>query len=152
MRVGHTRCLVDGHFGLIKKIYRQCDTDTLSQMCNVVKRSSTNIVPQLFDWEWRQWDAFFPNIFKQILLITKYQYFRFFSSSPTTVFVRETWNSDEIEVGLLKRGILLTTVKRSRIPAIIWPAGLTQERKKYVYEQICPFVTPEFQDITSPQP
>ena len=35
MRVGHTRCLVDGHFGLIKKIYRQSDTDTLSQMAEL---------------------------------------------------------------------------------------------------------------------
>ena len=36
MRVGHTRCLVDGHFGLIKKIYHQSDTDTPSQMADVV--------------------------------------------------------------------------------------------------------------------
>ena len=36
MRVGHTRCLVDGHFGLIKKIYHQSDTDTPSQMADIV--------------------------------------------------------------------------------------------------------------------
>ena len=49
MRVGRTRCLVDGHFSLIKKIYRQSDTDTLSQMADVVQRSSTNNVAQLYD-------------------------------------------------------------------------------------------------------
>ena len=37
MHVEHTRCLVDGHFGLIKRIYRQSDTDTLSQMAEVVQ-------------------------------------------------------------------------------------------------------------------
>lgn len=88
MRVGHTRCLVDGHFGLIKKIYRQCDTDTLSQMCDVVKRSSTNNVPQLFDWEWRQWDAFFPKFFKRIPLITKYQHFYFLHHDLLCSFAR----------------------------------------------------------------
>ena len=42
MRVGHTRCLVDGHFHLVKKIYFQSDTDTLAQMAEVVQRCSTN--------------------------------------------------------------------------------------------------------------
>ena len=56
MRVGHTRCLVDGHFGLIKKIYRQSDTDTLQQMADVVERSSTNNSAQLYDWQWHDCD------------------------------------------------------------------------------------------------
>ena len=30
MVVGHTRCLVDGCFGLIKQRYRQADCDTLT--------------------------------------------------------------------------------------------------------------------------
>ena len=49
MRAGHTHCLVDGHFGLIKKIYRQSDTDTLDQMAEVVpvQRSTVNNVAQL---------------------------------------------------------------------------------------------------------
>ena len=51
MRVGHTRCLVDGHFGLIKKIYRQSDSDTLKQISQVVNRSSFNNVAQIFDWQ-----------------------------------------------------------------------------------------------------
>jgi hypothetical protein len=77
MHVGHTRCLVDGHFGLIKKIYHQCDTDTLAQMAEVVQRLSQNNVPQLFDWQWREWDVFPPQYFKRIPLITKHQHFRF---------------------------------------------------------------------------
>ena len=152
MRVGHTRCLVDGHFGLIKKIYRQCDTDTLTQVAEVVERSSRNNVPQLFDWKWREWDVFIPKYFKRIPLITKHQHFRFSISSPTTVFVRENWDSAEKPVSILKPGVSLAKVKRARMPAIIHPAGLTQERKKYLYEQIRPFVTPEYQDTTCPCP
>ena len=43
-------------------------------------------------------------------------------------------------------------IKRSRIPSILHPAGLTQERKTYLYEQIRQFVTEQYQDITCPEP
>ena len=60
---------MDGHFGLIKKIYRQSVTDTLDQMAQVVSRSSANNIPQLYDWQWREWDVFF---FLRKSNITKY--------------------------------------------------------------------------------
>lgn len=152
MRVGHTRCLVDGHFGLIKKIYRQSDTDTLQQMADVVERSSTNNSAQLYDWQWRDWDSFFKTLFRKIPLITKYQHFRFPASAPGTVYVRKSWNSEEKAIKLLKRGVTCAKVRRARIPSIIRPAGLTEERKQYLYENIRPFVTPRYQDITCPAP
>ena len=37
MEVGHTRCLVDGHFGLIKKIYHAMDCDTVQHLADVTK-------------------------------------------------------------------------------------------------------------------
>ena len=120
MRVGHTRCLVDGHFGIIKKIYRQSDTDTLAQMAEVVSRSSVNNIPQLYDWKWREWDTFFPQYFRKIPNITKYQHFRLSDTSPGSVYVRESWNSSEKEVKLLKRGVTLTNIKRARIPTSSW--------------------------------
>ena len=50
MRVGHTRCLVDSHFGLIKKLYRQSDTETLEQLAALVECSSTNNFAQMYNW------------------------------------------------------------------------------------------------------
>ena len=152
MRVGHTRCLVDGHFGLIKKIYRQSDTDTLAQMAEVVQRSSTNNFAQLYEWQWRKWDEFFSKHFRKIPLITKYQHFRFSSTAPGTVYVRKCWNSEEKAIQILKRGVTCTKVRRARIPSVISPAGLTEERKRYLYHEIRPFVSPQFQDITCPSP
>lgn len=32
MRVGHTRCMVDGNFGLIKRVYRHGDIDAMLQL------------------------------------------------------------------------------------------------------------------------
>ena len=152
MRVGHTRCLVDGHFGLIKKIYRQSDTETRQQMAEVVQRSSVNNVPQLFTWEWREWDMFLQKFFKRIPLITKYQHFRFTADDPGTVFVSTSCHSEEKPIELFKRRVTATSIKRAAIPAVILPGGLTDERMKYLYEQICPFVSPRFQDITCPPP
>ncbi len=40
MQVGHTRCLVDGNFGLIKKFYRSSDVDTVHQLKNVTNNSA----------------------------------------------------------------------------------------------------------------
>ena len=86
---------MDGQFGLIKKLYRQCDTDTLTQIAEIVQRSSTSNIPQLFEWQWCEWDSFFPSFFKKIPLITKHQHFRFSSLTPHKVFIRENWDSEE---------------------------------------------------------
>ena len=48
MRVGHTRCMVDGNFGLIKRVYRHSDVDAVSQLPGIVSRSSTTNHAQLF--------------------------------------------------------------------------------------------------------
>ena len=96
MRVGHTRCLVYGHFGLIKKsIASLIYVDTLNRMAEVVQQSTVNNVAQLYSWEWRKWDNFFPKMFKTISLITKYQHLRVSASKPSTVFVRSSCSSEE---------------------------------------------------------
>ena len=40
MLFGHTRCFVDGNFGLLKKFYRRSDVDTMQQLRDVVNNSS----------------------------------------------------------------------------------------------------------------
>jgi len=64
MQVDHTRCLVDGHFGLMKKIYRQSDTDALSEMAEVVHQSNASNTAQLYDWQWCDWDTLFQCLTK----------------------------------------------------------------------------------------
>ena len=95
-------------------------------------------------------------IFQQALqenpLITKYQHFRFSSTSPGTVYICKCWNSEEKAIQILKRGVTCTKVRRARIPSVISPADLTEERKRYLYHEIRPFVSSQFQDITCPSP
>ena len=69
MRVGHTRCLVDACFGLLKQHYRRSECDTMKQLETVVAKSAKCNSVQLFDWEWREWDKF---LLKKLNPLTEY--------------------------------------------------------------------------------
>ena len=66
MRVGHTRCFVDGEFGLIKQKYRKSEVDTLQQFADVVDQSAQMNHAVKFSWDWRQWDAFLAEYFTSV--------------------------------------------------------------------------------------
>jgi len=66
MEVGHTRCLVDGHFGLMKKSYRRMDCDTLQHLEEATRRSTANNILQLFAWQWQNWETLVDPLFKPI--------------------------------------------------------------------------------------
>ena len=40
MRVGHTRCFVDGGFGFLKQRYRKSDVDTVQQLADATEESA----------------------------------------------------------------------------------------------------------------
>ena len=61
MRVGHTRCLVDACFGLLKKRYRASNCDRMQHLKETVELSAKCNSVQVFQWEWREWDNFFIN-------------------------------------------------------------------------------------------
>ena len=150
MEVGHTRCLVDGHFGLIKKIYRLMDCDTIQHLVNATSRSSMNNKPQLFPWPWRQWDTFIYSLFKAVPNVTKYHHFRLDSDTPGMVHAKESFDSAETHVSIFKRGVSAEKVRNARLPKVLSPGGMSRERQQYLYSQVRPFVRPEFQDITCP--
>ena len=94
MPAGHTRCEVDGFFGLIKQTYRRSNTDTLQHLEHIVKKSSGANFPQFFadpvtgdsHFQWRQWDKFFQSKFKKIPGIQGICQLRFTSDKPGYVF------------------------------------------------------------------
>ena len=100
---------------------------------------------------WRDWDYLFTKLFKCIPSITKYQHFRFTATKQGQVFVCSSCTSDEKVISILKKKVTVAAIKRKGLPEVIPQAGLTADRKRYLYE-ICPFVTPEYQDITCPPP
>ncbi|KAH3733932.1 hypothetical protein DPMN_040371 [Dreissena polymorpha] len=77
----------------------------------------------------------------------KYQYFRFDSSRPGTVFAKKAMDQPEEEFFIMKH-MELPSVE----PCLIKPAGLSENRVKYLYITVRPFVRPCYQDITCPTP
>ena len=77
MRVGHTYCMVDGNFGLIKKLYHCSDVDTVRQLSDIVDHPSKTNVSQLYPWEWREWDVMLAKLFTPLKGIRKLQHFTF---------------------------------------------------------------------------
>ena len=89
MRVGHTRCSVDGYFGLLKQRFRSSDVDTMDDVSTVIDSSCAANEAITYSWDWRCWDDFLAAIYKPIKGIRAYQHFRFSSSDPGVVHVRE---------------------------------------------------------------
>ena len=128
MRVGHTRCAVDGYFGSLKKKFRSMDVDTLEDVVNVVNNSCEPNQADMFGWEWRDWSEYMDAIFKPIKAIGQYQHFRFNKQSPGIVFVRSELNAVEATVQLLKQGAAVS----QDLPPTLEPAGLSASRREYL--------------------
>lgn len=92
---GHARCLINGGFALLNKLYRQCDCDSIGQLEDVVNRSSTtNTAVRYQAWQWRSWKEYLGQIFQPVKGIRQYQHFSFDSCEPG-IITKKT--CDEIE-------------------------------------------------------
>ena len=105
MVVGHTRCLMDGCFGLK---YRRSDCDIRPQLQSVVEDSASVNSAQLYQapeftqpaFQWYDWVAFLDKQFKSLYGIRSLQHFRFSKHWPGSVFVKETATVEEREITL----------------------------------------------------
>ncbi|CAG2208011.1 unnamed protein product [Mytilus edulis] len=96
--------------------------------------------------KWYRWGNFFTNYFKPPRGIGKFHHFRF----TRVVFARETLDQPEKRLALLKESTnvpeLLTT-----LPEVIQPAGLTEKRMRYLYNEVRPFFQYNFRDEFCPR-
>ena len=158
MVVGHTRCLVDGCFGLIKQKYRRSDCDTLVQLESVVEDSASVNCAQLYQvpgssrpaFQWYDWVSFLNERFKALPGIRSLQHFRFSRSSPGSVFVKESATAEEREITLLLSKH--PPIRKTLLPATLKPGGLTPDRKQYLFTSIREHVWDPYKDVTCPDP
>lgn len=154
--VGHTKFSPDWCFGLLKRKYRQTHVTTLSGISEVVNRSAccnfsqlvsledgTTVVPT-FDWT-----SFFAPLFRKFVGIKKFHHFRFHSSSPGKVFVKEHADSAEQQFDILK---LPWNLANHELPSVITPHGLSPDRQWYLYDHIRQFCPEGDRDLTCPRP
>ena len=149
LMVGHTKFSRDVCFGLFKKRFYVTKVDSLDDIAKVVVSSaqvnelqlvgtqSGEIIIQTYDWTWVS--------DKKIPLITKHHHFKFYSSNPGTVTVKEYSDSQE-NVYALTHSTLIG------LPETVHPRGLSLERQWYLHDKIREFCSPETRDLVCPEP
>ncbi|XP_065884511.1 uncharacterized protein [Dysidea avara] len=157
--VGHTKFSPDWCFGLFKRRYRKTKIGCLDDIVAAVNQSAapnfaqlvgsqdgTTIVP-MYNWS----DYFEEKTVKTALKgITQMHHFRFLSSRPGKVMVKNTHDDPERTISLLKSSSWRP--EPGELPNVIVPAGLSAERQWYLYEKIREFVPEEAQDLVCPKP
>lgn len=156
MKPYHARCLVDGMFGLGRKSLRRHDIDCVSDVSNVIAKSTKYASVVQYDtggqntsWIWRDWKTFLKALFRPVPQIQNYQHFRFTSLHPGSVFVRENVHSVEKEICLLKKR---KHVEVGMLPPRLEYGGLSAKRAWYLYDNLRQFVHIPHKDTTCPRP
>lgn len=144
MIVGHTRCSVDGGFGLAKKKYRSADCDSPAQLESTIESSATQNKVDYFSWKWMDWDTFLSQKFKKIVGITKFQHFHFSREFPGVVKMKESIDSEEVSLKLFKGDE--ETVDHHEMPNELPAGGLSEDRRKYLIDNVMEFCRPENRD------
>ena len=153
MKFGPDRC-----FGLIKKSYRVNYISLLYEFANMVESSSSGInkaqlvgthngtvIVPVYDWA-----SFQEQVFKMVPNIKKYHHFRFSKDEPGQVYFKESKSSPEESLLLLKNRTILPSA--STLPAKLNPAGLSLERKQYLYREIRQFCKRGTEHLVAPSP
>ena len=157
--VGHTKFSPDWCFGLFKRRYRKTKIGCLDDIVAAVNQSAapnfsqlvgsqdgTTIVP-MYNWS----DYFEEKTVKTALKgITQMHHFRFLSSRPGKVMVKNTHDDPECTISLLKSSSWRP--EPGELPNVIVSAGLSAERQWHLYEKIIEFVPEEAQDLVCPKP
>ena len=148
MVAGHTRCLVEGPFGLVKCKYRRSDVGSMPQLESAVDASAATNKAHLVNGSemWREWDNFFNQFFHSVPQIQKKTALPLDQETLGQVFVRKSVDKAKVAVPLLKRNVTVAQVRNATLPAVITAPGLSLERQQYLFKEIRPDVAAECQD------
>ena len=146
MITGHTKFSPDACFGLVKRKFRKADVSSLDDLARVVEESAACNICQLVGAQdgstivpSRDWAGFLYSHFRRLDGIKQYH--------PGVVFLKKTAMAEEEELHLL-RGVWSPSVVEK--PPSIAPAGLSLERRKYLYEKIRQYCREDVRDIVCP--
>ena len=153
MITGHTKFSPDACFGLVKRKFRKSDVSSLDNLARVVEESAvcklvgaqdgSTIVPS------RDWAVFLSSHFHRLDGIKQYHHFRFERDHLGVVFLKKTATADEEQRQLLCG---VCSPSPSEKPPSKTPAGLSLERRKYLYEMIREYCREDVRDLVCPDP
>jgi len=157
--VGHTKFSPDWCFGLFKRLFKRTKCGSIEDIAKVVDNSAVCNTPQLvgesdgtvvvptYDWA-----SFFeePMIQTSLKGITKMHHFRFTSSDPGCVYVRDFSDQPERRISVLRNKSWHPSPHT--LPNQIVPQGLSLERQWYLYQKIREFCPDAVKDLVCPLP
>ena len=153
MIVGHTKFSPDWCFGLLKQRLRRCEYNCLNDIAREVENSADVNSAQLIRTQSGEqlvptynWANYFHPYFRPFQNIKQYHHFKF---TPTAFTVKKYSNHESLDFHILRTN---WTPSFTELPQIIIPAGLSEERKIYLYNNIRPFCREELRDSVFPKP
>ena len=157
MLVGHTKFAPDWCFGLLKQRFRRTFVSSLQDLVDVVDRSADVNVPELVGTQdgavlvpTYDWVSFLGEHFRRVPQMKSQHHFHFSSTSPGVVNMKEYSDSDSRQFRVLVDSSWEPSP--ATLPTQILPAGLSDERKWYLYHQIREFCRDGTQDLVCPHP
>lgn len=159
--IGHTKFSCDLAFGIFKKKFRVSKAGSLKQVEDIAHSSTPtsglnkavttgteegNVLVPVYDWQ----SYFKKKKWKTITNITKNSHFDFSSTDKGAVLTRTTLDAIPMRHVVATDANVMNDI--SDFPDPIIPAGLSIQRKKYLYEKIRPYCRDEHKDLLCPKP
>src|SRR5262249_2261662 len=99
-------------------------------------------------WKWYNWSRMLEPAFKKLPGIKRFHHFAFSCYAPGTVNCKEFADSDPQTFDVLKKKDIKFN---GEMPVEIEARGLTEERKRHLYNEVRKYVDYEYQDEFCPQ-
>lgn len=159
--VGHTKFSCDWAFGLFKRKYRVTPASSLADIASIVEGSTPEsklnhavltgkedgtVIVTMYDWQ-----GFFTTLgWHKIPQITSYSHFSTSKNDPGVMFCQTELNGPTVRIKVCPENNYPGIAPN--MPEIMIPNGLSEKRKKYLYQQIRPYCTENTKDILCPEP
>ena len=117
----------------------------LEQVADKVNKSAACNIALLLQGSgvvWCRWDDFLSNHFKAVKGVRSYHHLTFDGKKPGIVAVKKAVDAPSTDMQILKTS--KEALCEAGLPEVIPPAGLTEERKRYLFKEIRPHVLPAF--------
>ena len=148
MIAGHTRCLVDGCFGMLRRKYRRSDCDCVADLAKAVEQSARcnkahpvrDQVTRDMSVSWYAWDSYLLTYFRAFKGISKFHHFEFSREQPGVVIASKVSGGEKTRFVLLRSEEGQNAMGRDILPPVLVPPPLSEERKQYLDANIREFM------------
>ena len=148
MIAGHTRCLVDGCFGMLRRKYRRSDCDCVADLAKAVEQSARcnkahpvrDQVTRDMSVSWYAWDSYLLTYFRPFKGISKFHHFEFSREQPGVVIASKVSGGEKTRFVLLRSEEGQNAMGRDILPPVLVPPPLSEERKQYLDANIREFM------------